>query len=296
MGGGVDRHHRRAATYSRRMLFATALALGAAVLHAGWNLVAKRVDGDRYTWLAVQFAMGALVALPFMVVHQFASGMPRGAYAWALLSGCVHLPYTWLLARAYTVGDFSVSYPVARGGGAALAAVGGVVLLGDRLSGLETIGIAVVVMGLLVLAARATPRNILMALAVAATIGVYTTTDAQGSRIADSAAYVFASFVATGLTNSVFSIATGRGTSMVAVLRTNWRRALVAGSASLVTYGMVLLAMQYAPVGYVAALRESSVVLAALAGWRMLGEDDQRRRLVAAAIVFTGLLVLVAGR
>ena len=97
-------------------------------------------------------------------------------------------------------------------------------------------------------------------------------------------------------TNSVFSLATGRGPAIAAVLRANWRRATVTGAASLVTYGMVLLAMQYAPVGYVAALRESSVVLAALAGWRMLGEDDHRRRLTAAAVVFGGLLVLEAGR
>lgn len=278
------------------MLLATLLALGAAVLHAGWNLVAKRAEGDRYTWLASQFAMGAVVALPFMVGYELLVGLPWQGYAWALVSGCVHLPYTLLLARAYTHGDFSVSYPVARGGGAALAAVGGVVLLGDDLGAARIVGIAIVVLGLLVLAARATRRNVTMALAVAVTIGTYTTTDATGSRAADTAFYVFATIVATGLTNTAFCLASGRRTAMAAVLRHNFRRATLTGTASLVTYGMVLLAMQYAPVGYVAALRESSVVLAALAGWRMLGEDDHRRRLASAAVVFLGLLVLVASR
>lgn len=79
------------------------------------------------------------------------------------------------------------------------------------------------------------------------------------------------------------------------MLRTNGRRAAVTGVASLVTYGMVLVAVQHAPVGYVTALRESSVVLAALAGWRLLGEGDHRRRVTAAVVVFSGLLVLVIG-
>ena len=293
---GVSAAQQSAAPTLGGVLLATLLALGAAALHAGWNLVAKRADGDRYTWLASQFAMGAVVALPFMIAYQLVEGMPWQGYAWALVSGSIHLPYTWLLARAYTHGDFSVSYPIARGGGAALAAVGGVLLLGDDLEVAEVVGIAIVVAGLLVLARRATRRNVMMALAVAATIGIYTTTDANGSRVAESVAYVFASFVATGLTNTLFSFATGRRAAMAAVLRASWRRVTLAGSASLVTYGMVLLAMQYAPVGYVAALRESSVVLAALAGWKMLGEDDHRRRLTSAAIVFLGLLVLVLGR
>ena len=82
---------------------------------------------------------------------------------------------------------------------------------------------------------------------------------------------------------------------MRAMLRDNGQRAVLSGLASLVTYGLVLVAVRYAPVGYVAALRESSVVLAALAGWKLLGEGDHRRRLTAAMVVFTGLLVLVFG-
>jgi drug/metabolite transporter (DMT)-like permease len=278
------------------MLLATVLALGAAVIHAGWNLVAKRAEGDRYLVLWAQFLVGGVVCLPLMVGHQLLHGLPWQAYLWALASGCVHLPYTWLLARAYSSGDFSVSYPVARGGGAALAALGGVLLLGDRLTGFEVLGIAIVVMGLSLLAFRARAHHVGMALAVAVTIGAYTTFDAKGSRAADTVAYVFASTVGTALTNSVFALSTGRGPALVQLLRTNWRRSALTGVASTVTYGMVLVAVRYAPVGYVAALRESSVVLAALIGWRMLGEGDHRRRLTAAAVVFGGLLVLVLGR
>ncbi len=277
------------------MLLATALALAAAVLHAGWNLVAKRADGDRYAVLWAQFFTGGVIALPLLIGNHVLFGMPWQGYAWAAASGMVHLPYTWLLARAYSVGDFSVSYPVARGGGAALAAIGGVALLGDHLSALESIGIAVVILGLGVLARGASVRGLRSALGVAATIGAYTLLDAQGARLTGSIAYIFATFVATAITNTVFSLATGRRAAMVTMLRTNGRRAAVTGIASLVTYGMVLVAVQHAPVGYVTALRESSVVLAALAGWRLLGEGDHRRRVAAAAVVFVGLLTLVAG-
>ncbi len=278
------------------MLLATVLSLTAAVLHAGWNLVAKRAEGDRYMVLWAQFTAGGLVALPLMVGYQVLFGMPWQGYAWAALSGASHMPYTWLLAKAYTHGDFSVSYPVARGGGAALAAIGGVLFLADHLTVLEVTGIAVVVAGLSFLARGASGANLLMALAVAVTIGVYTVLDAKGARLTGSVAYIFATMVGSGLSNTVFSLATGRRHDMAAMMRANWRRAVVTGVASLITYGLVLVAVQHAPVGYVTALRESSVVLAALAGWKLLGEGDHRRRIAAACIVFAGLLTLVLGR
>jgi drug/metabolite transporter (DMT)-like permease len=275
------------------VLLATLLALGSAVLHAGWNLVAKRAEGDRYVVLWAQFAVGGAIAGVLLAVHAAVSGMPASGYGWAALSGVVHLPYLWLLAAAYTVGDFSVSYPIARGGGAALAAIGGVVLLGDHLGPSEVVGIAVIVGGLGILSWGASRANVLMALLVSLTIGTYTTIDSQGARSSGSLAYVLATFVAAGCTTSIAGVATGRGPAFVAVLQRYWRRAVVTGSASLVTYGMVLVAVRHAPVGYVAALRESGVVLAALAGWKLLGEGNPRRRLIAAGTVLAGLLILV---
>ncbi|MFZ4718542.1 MAG: EamA family transporter [Ilumatobacteraceae bacterium] len=277
------------------MLLATVLALAAAVIHAAWNFVAKRADGDRYLVLWAQFFAGGLIALPLLVGNHLLFGLRWEGYAWGALSGCVHLPYTVLLAKAYAHGDFSVSYPVARGGGAALAAVGGVLLLGDHLSTLEVLGIAIVVAGLMLLAYGATAPNVAMALAVAVTIGAYTIIDAKGARITESVAYIFVVFVATSVSNTTFALATGRRAEMATMLRVHGRRAALTGAASLLTYGLVLVAVQHAPVGYVTALRESSVVLAALAGWKLLGEGDHRRRITAAAVVFSGLLVLVLG-
>src|SRR5262249_5690435 len=158
-----------------------------------------------------------------------------------------------------TYGDFSVSYPLARGGGAALAAVLGIALLGDHLGAGEIAGIAVIVSGLCLLSWGATRQNVVIALGVALTIGTYTTIDAQGARSSARLAYVLATFTAAACTASIAGVATGRSAAFVGVLRNYWRRALLTGLAAIVTYGMVLVAVRHAPVGYVAALRESSV-------------------------------------
>lgn len=276
------------------MLLATCLALGSAVLHAGWNLAAKRAEGDRFVVLWAQFAVAGVLAAVLLAIHAAVVGMPLSGYGWAALSGIVHLPYLWLLALAYTYGDFSVSYPLARGGGAALAAVLGIALLGDHLGAGEIAGIAVIVGGLCLLSWGATRQNVAIALGVALTIGTYTTIDAQGSRSSGSLAYVLATFTAAACTVSIAGVATGRSAAFADVLRHFWRRALLTGIAAVVTYGMVLVAVRHAPVGYVAALRESSVVLGALAGWRLLGEGDHRRRIAAALVVLAGLITLVA--
>lgn len=278
------------------MLLATILSLTAAVMHAGWNLVAKRADGDRYMVLWAQFFMAGVLALPFAIGNHVLFGMPGKAYLFAALSGCAHLPYLWFLAKAYNAGDFSVSYPIARGGGAAIAAIGGVVFLHDHVTPWQAIGIATIVAGLSLLAAGAAGVHLALALGAAAAIGTYSVLDGAGARASQTVAYIFATMVSGAVTNTIFGVATGRTAEMAATLRRRWRPATVAGIAATATYGLVVVAFRYASLGYVTAMRESSVVLAALAGWKLLGEGDHRRRLAAAAAVFCGLLALVLGR
>jgi len=95
---------------------------------------------------------------------------------------------------------------------------------------------------------------------------------------------------------STYGLATGRRHDMAIALASTWKRFCIAGIASVATYWMVLIAVQKAPVGYVTALRESSVVIVALVGTRYLGEKDMKRRVFAACIVVAGLGVLIAGR
>jgi multidrug transporter EmrE-like cation transporter len=273
------------------VLTATLLALSAAVLHAGWNLLVKQ-RGDRWTSLWGMFFVAGVLAVP---VYAAMGGMAASGWLWATATGVVHIGYVEGLSRAYDHGDFSVSYPVARGGGAALAAIGGVVLLGDHLGLLSSAGVAVAVAGLVLLATGQGRVHVVPALGVAAAIGVYTVIDAEGSRRTGTDAYAMAVYIATAACTTAWGLARGRRRSMASGLRMSWRRFAVGGIASALAYALVLAAMRSAPVGYVTALRESSVVLAALAGWRLLGETQVHRRVAAAGVVVAGLALLVAG-
>jgi uncharacterized membrane protein len=277
------------------MLEATLLAFGSAALHAFWNLLLK-TSGDRFVNAWGQFIVGAVLAVPILAV----TGLPHGdTIPYLVASTVVHVVYIAALVQAYHHGDFSLAYPLARGGGALLAAIGGVLFLSDTLSAGAWLGIAIVVGGLASLARPSAGRAALLWAGItAATIGVYTTIDAAGARHTSSGvAYGAALFITTGLGLSVAGVAIGRGRDLVALSRTRERtRILVGGVAAVAAYSMVLAAVRLAPVGYVAALRESSVVLAALAGWLLLHERLGRARLISSAVVAIGLVLLVLTR
>ena len=273
------------------MLTATLLALAAAVLHASWNLWVKQ-SGDRWLALWGQMTAGGVVCAVILLF----TGWPSHLAWWPVMtSGLIHVVYVYTLARAYNIGDFSVTYPIARGAGALIAAIGGVLFLSDHLNALNMLGIAIAIAGIILLAGRADNKHVFAALLVSLTIGAYSVVDGHGSRLTGGNLYPLVLFMATGISVSIWGIATGRTREMVNVMRSTWPRFTLAGSASVLTYWMVLIAMQKAPVGYVTALRESSVVIVALVGTKYLGEDDLKRRVIAAAVVLAGLIVLVVG-
>lgn len=274
------------------MLTATLLALAAAVLHASWNLWVKQ-SGDRWISLWGQMTAGGAICA---VILMF-TGWPNNLAWWPVVaSGVIHVVYIGTLARAYNIGDFSVTYPIARGTGALLAAIGGVLFLNDHLTALSVVGIVIAILGILLLAGRADSSHVKAALLVSLTIGAYSVVDGHGSRMTGGNLYPLVLFIATGVSTTIAGIAMGRTRDMVSAMRSRAHLFALAGSASALTYWMVLIAMQQAPVGYVTALRESSVVIVALVGTRYLGEADMKRRVIAALIVVAGLAVLIAGR
>lgn len=273
------------------MVAATLLALGAAVLHATWNLVLKRShDRDAALWAIV--GLGALASIPVLAVV----GLPgRGALPFLAVSALVQVVYVTGLARAYTHGDFSLAYPVARGSGALLAAIGGSLLLSDHLPALAWLGVAVVAASLLLLARRgASALSLGWAAFTGLAIAAYSLVDTVGSRHAVSGlTYGLALQVATGITVSAAGLVGHRGPAMIAeVRRSPW---LLAGAGLLITasYTMVVSAFRLAPVGYVSVLRESSVLMGALLGWLVLRERFGRHRVVSAGVMVIGLALLV---
>ncbi|MEY2779778.1 MAG: hypothetical protein RL623_958 [Actinomycetota bacterium] len=275
------------------MLLATLLALTAAVLHASWNLLVKQ-SADRRLALWGQFTIGGALSAIALITWNILGSSPEIAWGWALFSGAMHVPYLMLLSRAYDRGDFSMSYPIVRGAGALAAAAGGVIFLNDTLSSLSTLGIVLAVLGLFVLAKSGSWHVVGAALSVASTIAVYSVVDGHGTRQSQPVAYALALNVAAAMFVSLYASIRSRK-QMIPTMRAHWKIMGAAGVFSTVAYMLVMIAYRHAPVGYVASLRESSVVIAAFAGWKMLDEGDHRRRITSAAIVLVGLVVLVIG-
>lgn len=274
------------------MVVATVLALSSAGLHATWNFILKAApDEDRHVASWGQFLAAGLVALPVLAVV----GLPGAvALPWLLLSCVIHMVYVAALVAAYGAGDLSLTYPLARGGGALVAALGGVALLGDHLALVAWVAICVVVAGLLSLVGRSSSRRAVgMAFLTALTIGGYTVVDAHAARLTSGASYGLTLMPLLAIALSVVGVTRGRGRALVRAAPGAWSRWAFAGACSAVAYTVVLIAVRSAPVGYVTMLRESSVVLGALAGWVLLHERLGARRLASSGVVLAGLLLLV---
>jgi drug/metabolite transporter (DMT)-like permease len=268
---------------------AFALAIAAAVLHASWNLAVK-ASGDRLVAATAQAVFGGVAFLPFLV----AGGLPHGSIDAALASSVCHVAYYLGLVRSYRSTDLSIAYPVARGTAPMLVAIGGLVLLDDAMSAAAWIGVAVVSGSLLSIGLHVRDRSHLTwPLLTGVVIATYTLIDASGVRgTGERMAYVGLLFALTPLW-LVPLVVRRRGVEAVrrAVRTDGWRLA-VAGVASVTSYSLVLLAATQAPVGPVAAVRETSVVFAVLGGWFVLHEDVGHRRVLGAVGVATGAVVL----
>lgn len=273
------------------MLTATVLALVAALLHATWNLLIKTAD-DRDLAAWGQFVFGGVALAPVFVF----TGFPElGSVPYLAVSAVVHVFYVRALVAAYHHGDFSLAYPLARGGGALTAAVLGVVALGDGLGIAGWFALLVVTIGLASLIRPGAPRlEVVYALLTAVLIGTYTVIDAAGARhTSDGFTYGVALTGMSAAALSVVGVARGRARAFMVSVRRNWPRHLLSGICLATAYSLVLVAVRFAPVGYVATLRESSVVLGAALGWALLKERLGGRRLVSAAVVTLGLVGLI---
>lgn len=272
----------------------TLAVLGAALLHACWNALLKSSADKDLENVALAAGRGviALLLLPLVPAPAQAS------WPWIGASVAVHVAYFWALAGAYRWGDLSFSYPLMRGGAPLLVAFAGPVVFGEALSPWEVAALALLCAGILGFASRvrgdagAGSRALLFALANALVIAVYTLIDAHGVRASGTAAgYVLWFFFA----NSIVQIAVtggGRRREAARYLARRWWRAAAGGAMTIGSYGIALWAMTLAPVALVAALRETSVLFAALIGLLFLGERLTRRRALATGAILAGLVAL----
>jgi drug/metabolite transporter (DMT)-like permease len=269
---------------------AVAAALVAALLHAAWNAGLK-AGNDRLIDAALLFSVAGVIGIASTFL---APPMKLEAAAWIALTAALHLPYVYLLARAYELGELSHVYTIARGLPPLMIAGLAAVTVAEIPTPLAVFGIGLISIGILTvgMSAGAHREGTLIAAAVAVTIALYSVSDGIGVRVAgDAVAYNGWLFFAVGAVTLAMALVL-RGRGVAAYARANWRRAVIGGALAFVSYGLVLWAMTFASIAGVSAFRETSVVFAALIGMLFFGEGAGVRRIVGATIVALGAVVL----
>jgi drug/metabolite transporter (DMT)-like permease len=206
-------------------------------------------------------------------------------------SSVLQLAYFALLAAAYRRADLSVVYPLARGLAPVFVLAGAVVFTGAPTSELQVLGVLLVASGVLLVRGFRHGHGFAFGLAIAVLIATYTIVDKHGIAHASPLSYVWVITLVPGLTYAAF-LASARGGD---VLRGAFGpRAVAAGIASLAAYGLVLAALRIAPAASVAAVRESSVLIATGLAAVFLNERVTAWRLAGAASIVAGVILLAA--
>ena len=272
-----------------------AAVLFAALLHAGWNALVKS-SSDKAMDTALIHLLGSIVAIPLVL----AVGWPHSS-AWPFLiaSLVIHVAYYTALTGAYQHGDLGLTYPLMRGTAPLLVALSATFTLGESLSPMAWAGVLGISAGVLALGlsqhAFDAPKAVRFALINAVIIAIYTVVDAQGVRASGNVLqYVAALFLLDGWPFALIVFLRRRG-AVLPYARQRWPLALGGAIASLGSYGIALWAMTRAPVATVAALRETSVLFAALLGVWFLKEVFTTRRLIGTCIIVGGVMALRLG-
>jgi drug/metabolite transporter (DMT)-like permease len=278
-------------------LGAAALVLFSAILHATWNALTKS-SGDRVITLAGVMGTCALIG---GVASLFLPAPEPAALPYLAVSCVFHFGYQQFLLGAYRHGDLSLVYPIARGLAPMLVALLAAAFAGEVPRPVQAAGIALASAAMASFAFEprephpGVARSVASAFACAAMIGCYSFLDGQGVRHAGNTfSYVAWNAWATSLAFCVYALVHTRG-RLAPFLEVAGVRGVAGGVLATVGYGIVLWAMSRGAMANVAALRETSVVFAALIGTRLLGEGFGARRVGAALCVALGVLLLQSG-
>ena len=296
-----------------------AIVVVAALAHASWNALVKS-DDDRLVTLGAVNAVRFLLCIPIVLVLP----LPAGA-SWPFLaaSAILHVGYYTFLISAYRYGDLSKVYPLARGLSPLIVAAGAFAFAGERLGPIALAGVAVVCAGIASLSfggvgaapaggnrertrsaanagddvaqARRDRRGLVFAAGTALFIAAYTVTDAMGARLSGNAvSYVAWLAILDGLPMLIAAAAVRRA-ALAHHLVARMGKSAAGGMLQLVAYGLVVWALTLAPMAAVSALRETSVLFAAIIGVKLLDEPLGTRRITAAALVAAGIMMIEWG-
>jgi drug/metabolite transporter (DMT)-like permease len=279
------------------------IVLVAALLHAGWNLLAKKSRSKiAFIWW---FVMIALIGYLPMFLY-FLPGFEPTPAGWACIiaTGILHALYFWFMGGAYERGDLSLVYPLSRGSGPMFVPILAVILLHERLALSGGLGIVLVVLGIYVIHLNAFTMDSfleplramrgsasLWALCTGGTIAGYSLVDKVGVGLVYPPVYIYLMFVISLLLLSPYMLLKKR-----AALKIEWQvnrgAILIDGFLVLFTYLMILFAFRLSKVSYVVAAREVSIVFSALLGILWLKEAHAPQKIAGSVLIACGVVLI----
>jgi drug/metabolite transporter (DMT)-like permease len=276
----------------------TLLILLAAVMHAGWNVMIK-IGNDAFLNMALVVGLGGLIGLAFTPFVDFPE---PASWIWLFGSCVFHLGYYTFLVMAYRHGELSQVYPIARGSAPPLVALSSWLLYSQTLNPLQVAGVAAISVGILTLAAdkpvdRAQKWEAIgFGLLTGLTIMGYTICDGQGIRHAgdteqEQLGYIVWLFVLDTPLFLVYAL-WQRGGEVRSFMARNWKLGLCGAALSIGAYGIAIMAMKFGEFAHVSALRETSVIFAALMSAYLLKERFRKRRYLSVTLVALGAVLL----
>jgi drug/metabolite transporter (DMT)-like permease len=267
------------------------LVLFAALLHASWN-AALRGGADRLWSMTI---MCVAVAIVSVTMALFLKAPAPASWFYAVLSAVLHVGYNLFLVRSYKVGDLGQTYPISRGSSPVLITLAASMFAGETVGAVAMIGILLVSGGIISLAFKgrklAVP-SLPYALGTGCFIAAYSVTDGIGVRLSGAPmAYTVWMCALWGVLMPLVYIGV-RDTRSLLTMRPGFMTAFFGGLVALLAYGIVIYAMSAAPMGAVSALRETSVLFAALIGYFFLGETLTVRKILACAVIAIGIIMI----
>lgn len=289
---------------------ALALVVLAGLLHASWNIVAKRANGDvHYAFFIAVFTVVVWAPVGLYLAWQSIATWSVWAWVCVVASGSIHVLYFIVLFRGYRKADLTVVYPLARGSGPLLSSLVAIALFGEHISALGFAGLASVVLGVFLIAggpgiwrqahsAQHRARigmGMFYGLLTGLCIASYTLVDGYSVKTL-LLPPVLMFYMACCVQGALLLVPALRDRKLARQhWQSQWKSALAVGALSPVSYVLVLFALQIAPLSHVAPAREVSMLFAALLGGHLLGEGDRAARLTGASCIGLGVVALALG-
>lgn len=281
-------------------LYVLCLVLTAAVLHAFWNLLSKKINGKTpFIWL--MYVASTVLYLPVLFLIGRRDVLFSSPVLWlSLISAVLHIGYYLVLQKGYRSGDLSVVYPLARGTGPLFSSIAAILFLHEQLKASTTIGLFLILTGVMIITGLSFNKEKNSKIMTGVSWGVLTGLFIALYTFNDTVAiktYALSPLVITFVSN-IFStilltpfVLSKKEELSFEIKQHKWSIIAIALLSPL-AYILVLEALKYAPLTVVAPARETSILIGVFMGSRVLNEADGRRRLIASAAILGGIISL----